>query len=154
MSSLQNELQCFQEHFSASDPLQNSTEHNWQLLKDAMQKAVSKYIPSKPARSRDKIPWITPLIKRIMKLRKCLYDKAKRTNTYTDWCDYKKVRNEVSSLLDTAHHNYCANLFNDSSSSKKRFWSYIKNKRKDNAGVAPLKNSILFVLMLNTRHVF
>lgn len=140
ISSLQNELRQFQEHFSASDPLQNSTEHNWQLLKDAMQKAISKHIPSKPARSRDKLPWITPLIKQKMKLRKCLYDKAKRTNTYTHWCDYKKVRNEVNSLLETAHHNYCANLFNDSSSSKKRFWSYIKSKRKDNNGVAPLKN--------------
>ena len=105
-----------------------------------MQKAISKHIPSKLTRSRDKLPWITPLIKQKMKLRKCLYDKAKWTNTYTDWCDYKKVRNEVNSLLETAHCNYCANLFNDSSSSKKRFWSYIKSKRKDNTGVAPLKN--------------
>ena len=68
-----------------------------------------------------------------MKLRKCLYDKAKRTGNYTNWCDYKQARNE-------AHRNYCSNLFNDSSTSKKRFWSYIKVKRKDNIGVAPLKD--------------
>ena len=48
-----------------------------------MQKAISKHIPSKSARSRDKLPWITPLIKQKMKLRKCLYDKAKRTNIPT-----------------------------------------------------------------------
>ena len=65
---------------------------------------------------------------------------AKRTGNYTDWCDYKQARNEVNSLLETAYHNYCANLFNDSSTSKKRFWSYIKAKRKDNTGVAPLKD--------------
>ena len=41
ISSLQNELQHFQEYFSVSDPLQNSTEHNWQLLTDVMQKAIS-----------------------------------------------------------------------------------------------------------------
>ena len=32
ISSLKSELQEFQEAFSASDPLQNSVEHNWQLL--------------------------------------------------------------------------------------------------------------------------
>ena len=32
------------------------------------------------------------------------------------------------------------NLFNDSSTSKKRFWSYIKIKRKDNTGVALLED--------------
>ena len=45
-----------------------------------------------------------------MKQRKRLYDKAKRTGNYTDWCDHKQARNEVNSLLETAHHNYCTNL--------------------------------------------
>ena len=125
---------------SASDPSQNSVEHNWQLLKDAIQKAIFKHILSKPARSRYKLPWINPLIKQKTKLRKRLYDKANRTGNYTDWCDYKQARNEVNILLETAHRNYCSNLFNDSSTSKKRFWSYIKVKRKDNIGVAPLKD--------------
>ena len=49
---------------------------------------------------------------------------AKRTGNYTDWCEYKQARNEVNSLLETAHHNHCTDLFNDSSTSNKRFWSY------------------------------
>ena len=64
ISSLKSELQEFQEAFSASDPLRNSVEHNWQLLKDAIQKAIFKHIPSKLAGSRNKLPWINPLIKR------------------------------------------------------------------------------------------
>ena len=115
ISSLKNELQEFQEHFSASDPLQNSVEDNWQLLKHAIEKAISKHIPSKLARSRDKLPWINPAIKHKMKLRKHLYDKAKRTGSHTDWCNNKQARNEVNSLPETAHRNYCTNLFNDSS---------------------------------------
>ena len=58
--SLNSELQEFQEAFSASDPLQNSVDHNWQHLKDAIHKAISKYIPSKLARSHNKLPWINP----------------------------------------------------------------------------------------------
>ena len=100
-----------------------------------------KHIPSKLVKSRNKLPiWINSSIKQKMKQRKRLYDKAKQSGNDTDWCDYKQARNEVNSLLETAHHNYRTNLFNDSSTSKKRFWSYIKAKRKDNTGVAPLKD--------------
>jgi len=102
--SLKNDLQEFQESFSASDPLQNSIEHKWQLLKDTIQRAISKHIPSKLARHCDKLLWINPPIKQKMKLRKCLYDKVKQTNIYTDWCDYKKVRNKINSLLETIFH--------------------------------------------------
>ena len=51
-----------------------------------------------------------------------------------------QIRNEVNILLETAYLNYCSNLFSDSSTSKKRFWPYIKTKRKDNTGVASLKD--------------
>ena len=140
ISGLKNELQEFQEHFIASDPYQTSVEDNWQLLKHAIDNAITKYIPSKLDRSRDKLPWINSTIKCKMKLRKHLYDKAKQTGNYTDWCGYKQVKNEVNSLLETAHRNYCSNLFNDTSKSKKKFWSYIKSIRKDNTGIAPLKD--------------
>ena len=53
ITGFKNELQEFQ----ASDPLQNSVEHDWQLLKDAIQTAISKHIPSKLAKSQDKLPW-------------------------------------------------------------------------------------------------
>ena len=64
---LKNELQQFQEQFCASEPLHNTVEENWQLLRDTIQKAISKHIPSKFVKSRDKLPWINPLIKQKMK---------------------------------------------------------------------------------------
>jgi len=125
ISSLKNEIQEFQECFSASDPLQNSIEHNWQLLKDTIQKAISR---SKLARHHDKLPWITPLIKQ--KESVCMIRPSEQTSTQTGVTKRKlekKVRNEVNSLLETAHCNYCTNMFSDSSS-KKRFWC-ILNKQ-------------------------
>ena len=63
MWGLKSELQEFQEHFCASDPLQNSVEENWQLLKDAIQNVIFKHIPSKLAKFWDKLPWINSSIK-------------------------------------------------------------------------------------------
>ena len=90
ISSLKSGLQEFEEAFSAWDTLQNSVEHNRQLLEDVTHKAISKHIPSKLARSCNKLPWINPLIKQKMKLRNHLYYRAKRTGNCTGWCNYKQ----------------------------------------------------------------
>jgi len=40
----------------------------------------------------------------------------------SDWSAYRKVRNEVSTLMKEAYHNYCTHLFNDSRTNNcKRF---------------------------------
>ena len=140
ISGLRDQLQQFQQLFIESNPLQNSVEHNWQMLKDAITTATTKHIPTKLSKSRNQLPWINPIIKQKMKKRKHLYDKAKLTNTYDDWNAYKQARNEVNLLLESAHHNYCTRLFEDSSTCKKRFWTYIKSKKKDHTGVAPLND--------------
>ena len=100
------------------------------MLKDAIYAATNKCIPTKYTKTCIKLPWINSVIKQKMKTRKHLYDKAKQTNTHTDWSAYKQARNEVNSLLENAHRNYCSKLFEDSGTCKKRFWTYIKNKKK------------------------
>ena len=68
-----------------------------------------------------------------------LYDKAKRTQLPEDWSAYWLTRNTVNVLLDTAHKNYCANLFKEFlQNNKKQFWSYIKRLQKDHSGVSSL----------------
>ena len=73
------------------------------------------------------------------KAQKIIYDKAKRTQLPEDWSAYQLTRNTVNVLLDTAHKNYCANLFTESfQNNKKQFWSYIKRIQKDHSGVSSL----------------
>ena len=152
--SLKIELQEFQEAFNASDHLQNSVEHNCQLLKDTIHKAISKHIPSKLARSRNKLPWINLQIKQKMKLRKHLYDRAKWTGNYTNWCDYKQARNEVNILLETAHRIYCSNLFSDSSTSKKDFGHILRQKERITLELHHSRMEKMFIPMRSIRLVF
>ena len=70
--------------------------------------------------------WLSQDIKSEMKKSKKLYDKAKGTQLPEDWSAYQSTRNTVNVLLDTAHKNYCANLFTEScQNNEKQFWSYI-----------------------------
>ena len=49
------------------------------------------------------------------------------------------MRNTVNVLLDTTDKDYCANLFKESFTINKKFWSYyIKRLQKDHSGVSPL----------------
>ena len=58
--------------------------------------------------------WWSQDIKFEMKQCKKLYDNAERTQLPEDWSAYQLTRNTIKVLLDTAHKNYCANLFTES----------------------------------------
>ena len=43
-----------------------------------------------------------------------MYNKAKHTQSPSDWTQYKSLRNAVNKFLKQAHENYCQHLFDDS----------------------------------------
>jgi len=74
--------------------------------------------------------------------RRRLYKKAKATQNENNWKAYRKLRNEVNSLVDKAHNNYFKYLFDDSHcNNRKRFWSLIKNLKKDHQNVTTLESN-------------
>ena len=74
-----------------------------------------------------------------MKVRKRLYDIAKRSNSEGDWSTYCRIKNQINNKLKEAHNNYCSRLFDYSfGGSKRQFWKYIKAKRKDDVGISTI----------------
>ena len=76
--------------------------------------SIQKHIPQKTCKSQRDLPWLNHNIKKGMHNRKCLYDRAKRTNAPTDWNAYCKARNLVKSKLEVAHCDYQRRLFDKS----------------------------------------
>ena len=121
------------------NPCSKTIEENWQLFKTALLESISKYVPQKVIRNQKKLPWINCDIKRCMKQRKRLYNRAKKTNKDEDWAAYRSARNEVNSKLESAHSSYCRRMFDDSfANNRRQFWKYIKAKRRDSSGISPL----------------
>ena len=121
------------------NPCSKTVEENWQLFKTALLESISKYVPQKVIRNQKKLPWINCDIKRCMKQRKRLYNRAKKTNRDEDWAAYRLARNEVNSKLESAHSSYCRRMFDDSfANNRRQFWKYIKAKRRDSSGISPL----------------
>ena len=62
-----------------------------------------------------------------------------------DWKACRKLRNKANSPVDNAHNNYCKYLFDAYDShciNRKRFWSSIKNLKKDHQNVTTLESNV------------
>lgn len=58
---------------------------------------VNKHVPNKNIKVRNSDPpWLTNNIKRLMRKRKRLYDKYKKSNNINDFNNYKHLRNQVT----------------------------------------------------------
>ena len=98
------------------------------------------HIHCKIMRPHKNILWLNHNIKPKMQEQKRLYDLAKASQNPNDWHLYWKARNNVSSLLKSAHHKYCCHLFDDTyPNNYKRFWSFIKRLHKSNSGISSLR---------------
>ena len=66
-------------------------------ITECITKLATKHIPNKDIKVRKSDPpWLTTNIKRLMRKRKRLYDKYKRTNNSVDFETYKNARNKVT----------------------------------------------------------
>ena len=86
--------------------------YNWDEVKDTdvdvyakkltnhISQLASKYIPYKTITVRQSDPpWLTYTIKKMMRTRKRLNDKYKRTNNIVDFENFKQIRNNVTNEI-------------------------------------------------------
>ena len=139
IAQIKEDLLIFQQIFLSNNPLSRSVDQNWQELKQAINDAVLKHVPHRTVRTRNCLPWITKPIKKDMKKRKLLYDKAKASNLHRDWEAYRRVKNEINVKLKEAHNMYYSRLFDDSfNCNRRQFWKYIRARRQNDHSIPTL----------------
>ena len=78
----------------------------------------------------------------------CLFliKKAKKTGKQKDWKSFHDIKKKAQKICHDTYNNYISDMLEeDSASNPKKFWSFIKSKRADSSGVAPLwREGILF----------
>lgn len=126
--------------FFASNPWENSVEHNWNAFKNAVIKGISQYVPQKLSMPKYKLPWITTDIKREMRKKDRLHKKAIRSKNQQHWKAFKYQRNRVAKLVKESHNRYLNEVIGDNlTENPKKFWSYVKHSKSESLGIPPLK---------------
>ncbi len=106
---------------------------------------MQKRIPQKTINRKWHLPWITPGFRRMIRKKQRFYNKAKKSKEEEHWRDFRNMRRKTKKAIENSYNDYVTGLLDFNKKSKKysigkKFWSYVKNQRKDNSGIISLKN--------------
>ena len=109
---------------------------------------MEKYIQHKTVRGDKKPkPWITRTIQALHRKRNKLPKKQRATRKSRDVDIYKNMKSTIQRAERQAYWQHVEEVLDpgdpdidDRPGKQKRFWSFIKSLKKDNSGIAPLKD--------------
>ena len=129
-------LSEFVSGFIAENTTSSSVQQMWDDFKTNCIDCL-ELVPYKYSSTRFSQPWVTSNTKRICRKKKRAYNKARSSGSVVHWNNYKELKRTAQRQCRKAYYDYVSRLF-DSRSNSKKFWSFIKGRRKDNTGVTSL----------------
>ena len=143
MDGVIKELEDFKDSFLESEPMKKSVEENWNQLTKAIFDAMDNHIPQKKLSSWQHVPWMSSTIKRMIRKKKRLWNRAKRSRLEKDWEKFRQIRKTVKAKMKTSHEEYVMGILENSLKERpKKFWSYISSLKKDVNGIPTLKTEM------------
>ena len=147
MELLRQSTQQFVDNFINNNELTTNINSLWADFHSFVISAQDIYVPSKWSSIRYTQPWFTTDCKKLVRKKKKLYCKAKKSNQNADWQAFKDAVVKTRKACREAYNIFINNcLDKNNNSNSKRLFSYIKSKQIDNIGVAPLKdNGLVYI---------
>ena len=84
---------------------------------------------------------MTSQLRRLIRKKQHLYNKAKASKTTLNWTAYKNIQRQVRQSMQVQHDDYLTDLLNFSSrlNGNKPFWCCIKSHRQKHIGISALE---------------
>ena len=121
----------------------------WDYFEKSLQELVEKFVPTRRARPNNQKPWVTSDLKSLFNKRDRAFKRHKQVKNDHHKARYLQLRHEAQKQERLAYKHYTDSIFDlnssnepdNKSSALKRFWTFIKSKRKDSCGVSPLRKN-------------
>ncbi|MCS5550755.1 MAG: reverse transcriptase domain-containing protein [Gammaproteobacteria bacterium] len=135
---IENDLNNLQNIVNDKDQQGADVQELWDTFKKNLFESMDKNIPNKEIKSRNTIPWIKKRERKMLKKKQRLYKQARKTNK---WTNYRSFQKECKRQLRKSEWEYVNNNIIEglNNNNTKPFWKYVKSKRQDSGGIAPLK---------------
>ena len=124
-----------------------TVQEQWNDLESTLLNLMKKHIPTKLPRPQKHQPWISRDVITFIHKRNRAFKKWKKTNTKEQYDKYLKLRSECQKKIRSSHRQYTEKIFNlddpqepEKVQVSKRFWTYVKSRKKDTCSVSPLKS--------------
>ena len=139
MEELKAGVTCYVTEFNSTTF--TSTNSMWTSFRDNILGPLDKHVPHKLTRSRFTNPWMDTTTRRLARRKNRAFKKAKTTGRARDHRRYLKLKTTCQKSIRQAHNNYMRDIISpDATQNPKKFWSFIKGKKQESSGVAPLRH--------------
>ena len=112
----------------------------WEIFKSSLNNSIDKHIPTFKFKAKHSLPWLSPRLKKLLKRKHRLYKKARKSN---DWSNFRKFQKHCRQEFRRAEWKFVNEKIQEGLNNRdnKPFWRYIKARKQDSSGVAPLKEN-------------
>ena len=126
----------------------------WSFFRDGCQRIIEDNVPSRTTSQRFTQPWINRDVRRLTRLKRRWFRRARRSKHPNDWLRYKAIKKQAQKTCRETHDKYTNDMLTNDNKNPKRFWNFIKSRKKDSTGVAPLKkDGLTFSDSLNKANI-
>ena len=99
---------------------------------------MDTHIPTKKVTNQNKTPWLTPRVKRLLRRKQRAFNRARKRRSVENLERFRHLRRETHRETKNAYRRYVREYCLES---KKNFWSFIKNLKRDSTGIPALKKN-------------
>ena len=116
-------------------------DHLWTTFKSGLLSATEKFVPQRACSTRDRPPWITPNVRKLMRSRNHLYKKNRAEPTASRKDKLKRLKRTINKTTKEAYWNYTETILteSDTNTNNKKLWTFVKHRKTDSIDIAPLK---------------
>ena len=119
-----------------------SVDAMWTSFRDNILRLMDKHVPHKLTRSRHSNPWINTATRRLTRQKHRAFYKAKASGNQRDKQRYKRLKSLCQKSIRKDHDCYMRDIISpDAKQNPKKFWSFLKGKKQESSGVAPLRST-------------
>ena len=111
MDGLRDHLARFRDTFLSFDNSHMSVNDMLVMLKSEVIAAIERFIPKKMTKTKYSLPWIDSSIRRLIRKRKILYFRARKSSSSDVKNHYKRFRAHVQKVIRDAFWKHISNIF-------------------------------------------
>ena len=111
LDGLRDHLARFRDTFLSSDHSHMSVNDMWVSFKSEVITAIERFIPTKMTKTKYSLPWIDSSIQRLIRKRKKLVFRARKSSSPDVKNHYKQFRAHVQKVIRDAYWKHISNIF-------------------------------------------
>ena len=124
-----------------------SVDKNYTMFREFIALTMKEHIPNKLTSTRTNLPWFNRGLKRMCKVKRRRFKRAKKSKKSRDWERYVAHKKATALALKAARWDHLNGILQTSLEEKntKSFYRYIKAQKNDNFGISSLKfNGLMY----------